>query len=150
VINELFERRGGSLETPMSNLAERPAQGPDPIDVHVGRQLRYLRISRRMSQERLGSMVDLTFQQIQKYEKGTNRVSASVLYRLARALDIPVSTFFEGLAGAPDAAAAGGAPLVESLLATAAELQQLEDDEVRSAVANLVRVLARSKPQHAG
>jgi transcriptional regulator with XRE-family HTH domain len=149
VINELFERRGGSLETPMSNLAERPAQGPDPIDVHVGRQLRYLRISRRMSQERLGSMVDLTFQQIQKYEKGTNRVSASVLYRLARALDIPVSTFFEGLAGAPDAAA-GDAPLVESLLATAAELQQLEDDEVRSAVANLVRVLARSKPERAG
>jgi transcriptional regulator with XRE-family HTH domain len=134
----------------MSNLIERPAYGPDPVDVHVGKQLRYLRISRRMSQERIGAMVDLTFQQIQKYEKGTNRVSASVLYRLARALEVPVSTFFEGLAEDPALVSEDGAPLIESLLATASELKQLEDEDVRTAVANLIRALTRSRPRRTG
>ncbi|HZS84925.1 MAG TPA: helix-turn-helix domain-containing protein [Stellaceae bacterium] len=134
----------------MSNAIEQSVHGPDPVDIHVGKQLRYLRISRRMSQERLGAMVDLTFQQIQKYEKGTNRVSASVLYRLAQALGVPVSTFFEGLAETSGQAADDGVPLVESLLATAAELQQFEDEEVRSALMHLIRVLARSMPRRTG
>ena len=122
----------------MRNVSEQAGHGPDPVDIHVGKQLRYLRISRRMSQERIGAMVDLTFQQIQKYEKGTNRISASVLYHLARALEDPV------------AASEDGAPLIEGLLATASELKQLQDEEVRTALANLIRALARSRPRRTG
>jgi transcriptional regulator with XRE-family HTH domain len=134
----------------MSKLAVRYVEGPDPVDVHVGRQLRYLRVSRRMSQERLAAAVDLTFQQIQKYEKGTNRVSASVLYRLANALGVPVSTFFEGIERNGTIASDDGTPVVEGLLATAAELQRLGDSELRSALANLVRVLSRMAPRRFG
>src|SRR5215468_11019802 len=143
-----MENHHYSIEVPLkrsaANAIEKGSSGPDPVDVHVGKQLRYLRISRRMSQERLGSMVDLTFQQIQKYEKGTNRISASVLFRLAKALEIPVRTFFEGLTESPSLHVIGDEPIVESLIATAAELQQLDDEEVRVALANLIRVLARA------
>lgn len=67
------------------------------IDRHVGEQLRYLRNLRGMSQEQLASRVDLTFQQLQKYERGANRISASVLYEFSNILEVPVAAFFEGL-----------------------------------------------------
>ncbi|RMF39991.1 MAG: XRE family transcriptional regulator [Alphaproteobacteria bacterium] len=70
---------------------------PNPVDVHVGRRLRLRRMMIGMSQEKLGNALGLTFQQIQKYEKGSNRVGASRLYDLARALGVSVSYFFEDL-----------------------------------------------------
>ena len=70
---------------------------PNPVDVHVGNRLRSRRKSLRMSQEKLADSVKLTFQQIQKYEKGTNRIGASRLYEIARVLAVPVAYFFEGL-----------------------------------------------------
>jgi transcriptional regulator with XRE-family HTH domain len=75
----------------------RRAEGPDPVDVHVGARLRLRRNLIGMSQEQLGKASGLTFQQIQKYERGTNRMGASRLYQLARFLDVPVSYFFEEL-----------------------------------------------------
>ena len=66
----------------------------DPIDAHVGTTLRTLRKERGMSQTALGAAGGITFQQIQKYEKGKNRVSASMLYKLAKALDAPIADFF--------------------------------------------------------
>ncbi|HEV2549421.1 MAG TPA: helix-turn-helix transcriptional regulator [Stellaceae bacterium] len=69
--------------------------GPDPIDRHVGRRLRARRILLGLSQTSLGKTVGLTFQQIQKYERGTNRVSASALFKLSHTLDVPVAFFFE-------------------------------------------------------
>ena len=75
--------------------------GPDPVDVHVGARLRALRNSQRLSQEKLANTVGVTFQQIQKYESGVNRISASMLYGIARRLAVPVAAFFEGL---PDTA----------------------------------------------
>jgi transcriptional regulator with XRE-family HTH domain len=69
--------------------------GPDPIDKHVGDRLRARRILLGLSQTSLGKAVGLTFQQIQKYERGKNRVSASALFRLSRALDVPVTFFFD-------------------------------------------------------
>lgn len=144
MINELFERRGGSLETPMSNLAERPAQGPDPIDVHVGRQLRYLRISRRMSQERLGSMVDLTFQQIQKYENGANRISFSRLVQIARALQCRVVDLMDVLDG-PDRETTGDLDLLTRMRTPGAvELLAAFEEmapEARSALVTLLRAV---------
>jgi transcriptional regulator with XRE-family HTH domain len=119
--------------------------GADPINAHIGRRLRYLRISRRMSQERLGAAVNLTFQQIQKYEKGASRVSGSMLYRFAGIFGVPVNAFFEGIDGGQTSLSTDGAPVVNSLLATAAELQSLENTELHTAIANLVRAVARLK-----
>ena len=71
--------------------------GPHPVDVYVGGRMKQLRILRGMTQERLAARLDLTFQQIQKYEKGANRMAASRLYDVARILGVPVSYFFEDL-----------------------------------------------------
>jgi len=68
---------------------------PNPIDVHVGARMRLQRTLAGMSQERLAEAIGLTFQQIQKYECGANRISASRLFDLSRALDVPIAYFFE-------------------------------------------------------
>lgn len=73
---------------------------PDPIDVHVGRRMRQRRILVGMSQEKLGESVGLTFQQIQKYERGTNRMGSSRLFRFAQVLGVPVAYFYEDMAAA--------------------------------------------------
>ena len=74
-------------------MADRAdTNGPDPIDVAVGLRLRTLRKSRGMSQEQLGRALGITFQQIQKYERGTNRISASMLVKSARALQVAPNT----------------------------------------------------------
>src|SRR5512144_2118710 len=74
-------------------------EGPDPIDRHVGTRIRGRRVGLRISQTKLGHSIGVTFQQIQKYESGTNRVGASNLFRIAKALGVDVSFFFEGLTG---------------------------------------------------
>lgn len=71
--------------------------GPDPIDVHVGKRLRLRRTLLGMSQEQLAAAVGVTFQQIQKYERGSNRVSASRLYDIARVLGVGIAFFFEDI-----------------------------------------------------
>ena len=75
-----------------------PARAPNPIDIHVGLQVRLRRKALKISQEKLADSLGLTFQQVQKYERGANRISASKLYEIAAALRTPVSYFFEGLA----------------------------------------------------
>jgi len=74
---------------------------PNPIDVHVGSRVRLRRTLLGISQEKLGDSLGITFQQIQKYEKGTNRISASRLQHIARVLSVPISSFFEDAPGAP-------------------------------------------------
>ena len=76
--------------------AEREAR-PSPIDVHVGTRIRLRRTLLGMSQERLGEALGLTFQQVQKYERGVNRVGASRLFDLSRVLDVPISFFFDDM-----------------------------------------------------
>lgn len=76
------------------------AENPDPVDVHVGSRVRLRRTLLGMSQEKLGAALGLTFQQIQKYERGTNRIGSSRLYQLSRVLDVPVSFFFDDMPGA--------------------------------------------------
>lgn len=70
---------------------------PHPVDIHVGSRVRLRRTLLGMSQEKLGEAVNLTFQQIQKYERGTNRIGASRLYQLARVLDVREQYFFEDM-----------------------------------------------------
>lgn len=79
-----------------------------PIDLHVGQKLRQRRCLLGMTQQRLAESVGIKFQQIQKYESGANRVSASRLWALAEALDVPVAYFFEGLARDDSAGELGG------------------------------------------
>lgn len=70
---------------------------PSPIDVHVGTRIRLRRTLMGMSQERLGEALGLTFQQVQKYERGVNRVGASRLFDVSRVLDVPISFFFDDM-----------------------------------------------------
>jgi transcriptional regulator with XRE-family HTH domain len=78
---------------------------PSPIDIHVGARVRLRRTLLGMSQERLGNAIGLTFQQIQKYERGANRIGASRLFDMARVLDVPIGYFFEEMASDPTAEA---------------------------------------------
>ena len=78
------------------------ADGPDPVDVHVGNRLRQRRTLLGMSQEKLAAAFGVSFQQIQKYERGANRISASRLHLLTMILDVPVTYFFEGLPASSD------------------------------------------------
>ena len=71
-------------------------KAPNPIDKHVGSRVRMRRMMLSMSQEKLGGALGLTFQQVQKYEKGTNRIGASRLQQISQILQVPVAFFFEG------------------------------------------------------
>ena len=82
-----------------------PLKAPNPIDQHVGRRVRMRRLMLAMSQEKLGFALGLTFQQVQKYEKGMNRIGASRLQQISHILQVPVAFFFEG---APNALAPQG------------------------------------------
>ena len=73
-----------------------------PVDIHVGQRVRQRRWMVGMTQQQLGNQVGIKFQQIQKYETGTNRISASRLWDIAMALEVPVQFFFEGIEGAAD------------------------------------------------
>ena len=81
----------------------RPKTGkPNPIDVHVGSRVRLRRTLLGMSQEKLGEAIGLTFQQVQKYERGANRIGASRLFDLSQVLDVPVSFFFDDMPASAD------------------------------------------------
>lgn len=79
--------------------------GPNPVDIYVGGRLRSRRSLVGMSQEKLADSVGITFQQIQKYERGTNRVSASRLWQFSKILEIPISYFFENYSDKPSSSA---------------------------------------------
>lgn len=86
----------------MDTISQGPA-GPNPVDLHVGARVRMRRKFLGMSQEALAEMIDLTFQQVQKYERGSNRISASKLYEISKALKAPIAYFFEGYGEAESA-----------------------------------------------
>jgi transcriptional regulator with XRE-family HTH domain len=126
-------------------------KAPNPIDRHVGNRVRMRRMMIGMSQEKLGAALDLTFQQVQKYEKGTNRIGASRLHRIASVLGVPIEFFYEG-APHGSAAATGfaespsstymsdflssneGVQLVKAFLA-------IKDPKIRRKVVELIAVL---------
>ena len=90
-------------------MAKRKTKlGPDPIDKHVGARVRGRRMGMRLSQTKLGQTVDVTFQQIQKYENGSNRIGASNLYKISKTLGVDVGFFYEGVENAFTGSADGG------------------------------------------
>jgi transcriptional regulator with XRE-family HTH domain len=156
----------GMVESTVSILGDREelyeTQGrkPNPIDVHVGSRVRYRRMIIGMSQEKLGEKMNLTFQQIQKYEKGTNRIGASRLFQLSKILEVPVGYFFEdAFANSGTAHATQGLhePEQEGYLLDFLNSREgldlnkafakIQDPKVRRRVIDLVRALSEEKPE---
>lgn len=118
------------------------ASQPNPTDVFVGSRIRMRRKMLGISQETLGQKIGLTFQQIQKYEKGTNRVGASRLADIAGALDVPVSFFFQEKDGDGSAAAEVTAFLTADALELLRAFNAIADLRIRRKVMELVRLMA--------
>lgn len=99
-------------------MARGGEDGPHPVDRHVGRRVCEKRISLGYNQSDLGRALGLTFQQVQKYEKGANRISASKLWQIARFFKVDISYFFQGLAEQPGVAEDQAAPFEHDFPAT--------------------------------
>ena len=128
-------------------------KAPNPVDKYVGSRVRMRRIMLGMSQEKLGEALGLTFQQVQKYEKGTNRVGASRLQQISEILQVPVSFLFDGgpsgSATSADGFSEGSSPaFVSDFLATAEGLAltraftRINDTKLRRSIVDLVEQIA--------
>ena len=131
-----------------------PKKQANPVDAHVGHRVRLRRVLVGMSQERLGELLGLTFQQVQKYEKGVNRIGAGRLYEIAGILGVPISFFYDGMEEAefPEAAPLGGpheSPPAMEFLSSADGIQlglafaRIKDPNVRRKILDLVRSLGK-------
>ena len=126
---------------------------PNPIDQHVGSRVRMRRVLLGMSQEKLGDSLGLTFQQVQKYEKGTNRIGASRLQEISKTLNVPPSFFFDGSPNSASISESGfeeksTSSYVVDFLATAEGLVlnkafvRIKDPKVRKKIVDLVVAMA--------
>jgi transcriptional regulator with XRE-family HTH domain len=135
------------------------SRSPNPIDVHVGRRVRQRRKALGVTQERLAADLGLTFQQVQKYERGANRISASKLYEIAASLSAPVAYFFDGLADPATAKETDGfaqpasEQFVNAFLMSAEGLElaelftQIKRARLRRRVVDLVRAMAEDEAE---
>ena len=132
-------------------------KAPNPVDKYVGSRVRMRRIMLGMSQEKLGEALGLTFQQVQKYEKGTNRVGASRLQQISEILQVPVSFLFDGgpsgVVNAESFREGGSLAYVSDFLATAEGLAltraftRITDAKMRRSIVELVeQIAAREGP----
>lgn len=126
---------------------------PNPTDIYVGSRIRMRRKMLGLSQEKLGEKLGITFQQIQKYEKGTNRVGASRLQAMSDALEVPVSFFFpESSPSGPAGVQEESATFMMDFMSTSEGLDltrafiRIQNPKVRRKVVELVRALAEDKP----
>ena len=122
-------------------------KSPNQIDKHIGSRVRARRIMLGMSQEKLADALGRTFQQVQKYEKGVNRIGASRLLHIAGILDVSIDFFFEGLPGLCAGGFSGDSLMAEFLTRSESDrlvrgFLRLKDDEARRKVAGLVDWLA--------
>jgi transcriptional regulator with XRE-family HTH domain len=142
---------------PSEETATMSTKAPNPVDKYVGSRVRMRRIMLGMSQEKLGEALGLTFQQVQKYEKGTNRVGASRIQQIAEILQVPVSFLFEGGPGGGIAKVdgMGEAPspaYVSDFLATSEGLAltraftRIADAKLRRSIVDMVEQIAAREP----
>ena len=128
-------------------------KAPNPVDKHVGSRVRMRRIMLGMSQEKLGELLGLTFQQVQKYEKGVNRIGAGRLFQVAHILGVPIDYFYEGVNGTSEGApgfsepGASSPPVMEFLssgegLQLSLAFMKIKDPKVRKRVLDLVKSLS--------
>jgi transcriptional regulator with XRE-family HTH domain len=140
------------------NSTKDPERIPNPIDIHVGLQVRLRRKELKISQEKLAETLGLTFQQVQKYERGANRISASKLYEIARSLRVSISWFFEGLSDPQagrhkDAGGMQAPPYAHNFLMTpegidlANAFPRIEDRQVRRKLVDLIRALVEDEAE---
>jgi len=136
-----------------------PKKQANPIDGQVGNRLRLRRMMIGMSQERLGELLGLTFQQVQKYEKGVNRIGAGRLFEIARILGVPIQYFYESvteqLAATPGFAERDSQPVLEFVssgdgLQLSLAYMRIKDPKVRKRVLDLVKSLAEDSTESAG
>ncbi|WP_395073174.1 helix-turn-helix domain-containing protein [Hyphococcus sp.] len=136
-------------------MAEK-RDGPHPIDVHVGSRIKLRRMILGLSQESLGKALGLTFQQIQKYEKGVNRIGASRIFEMSQLLEVPVQFFYDdlgdsGWGGASGFAESGERDDVLDLVNSAEGVQlcryfaAIKDSEVKKRVLDLVKSIAENE-----
>ncbi|MDB5641832.1 MAG: transcriptional regulator, family [Hyphomicrobiales bacterium] len=152
---KLAGERGRRRELRLRRMAL--AKEPNPIDQHVGSRVRLRRVMLGLSQEKLGNALGVTFQQVQKYEKGANRIGASRLQAISKLLDAPPSYFFDGapaaLVGASPGFEEGARPFVPDMVTTAEGLQlnrsfaKIRDPKVRRRIVDLVFQVAESEAQ---
>jgi len=124
---------------------------PNPIDVHVGSRVRLRRMMQDMSQEKLGKQLGITFQQVQKYEKGTNRIGASRLYHIANILSVPVGFFYDDAPGSAELESGFGESRSETYvtdfisspegLALNRAFVRVKDPKIRRRIVDLVKSL---------
>ena len=132
-----------------------PKKQANPIDIQVGNRVRIRRMLIGMSQERLGDLLGLTFQQVQKYEKGVNRIGAGRLFEMSRILNVPVDFFYEGVnahTGQAGGAEGESAPVMEFVssgegLQLSLAFMKIKDAKVRKRVLDLVKSLAEEEAQ---
>ena len=118
--------------------------GPHPVDVHVGGRVRLRRTLLGMSQEDLGKALDLTFQQVQKNEKGFNRIGSSRLYQLSLILDVPVAYFFEEIKDGASPSSPDDAMLKRETLELVRAYYRIRDPKVREALRHMTEAMAKS------
>jgi transcriptional regulator with XRE-family HTH domain len=134
-----------------------PTKAPNPVDKYVGSRVRMRRIMLGMSQEKLGEALGLTFQQVQKYEKGTNRVGASRIQQISEILQVPVSFLFEGgpsgAVGGDNFAEGASPAYISDFLATSEGLAltraftRISDAKLRRSIVDMVeQIAAREGP----
>ena len=117
--------------------------GPHPVDVHVGSRLRVRRTLLGMSQEKLGDALGITFQQLQKNERGANRIGSSRLFELSRILDVPISYFFEEMDMDNPATDTPSDPMTKrETLELMRAYYRIKDPAIRKSIVNLTRAMA--------
>jgi transcriptional regulator with XRE-family HTH domain len=130
-----------------------PKKQANPIDAQVGNRVRIRRMLIGMSQEKLGDHLGLTFQQVQKYEKGVNRVGAGRLYEISRILGVPINFFYEGVASAQEPGEQRNTPPVMEFVSSGEGLQlsvafmKIKDPKVRKRMLDLVKSLAEEETE---
>lgn len=122
----------------------------NPIDAQVGNRVRIRRMLIGMSQERLGDLLGLTFQQVQKYEKGVNRIGAGRLFEIARILGVPIDFFYDGVGTSGESAPESAPPVMEFVssgegLQLSLAFMKIKDPKVRKRVLDLVKSLAEDE-----
>jgi transcriptional regulator with XRE-family HTH domain len=132
---------------PKSQAAVLKKKKPNPIDRHVGSRVRMRRLMLDMTQTELGNKLELTFQQVQKYEKGTNRIGASRLQHIAEVLQVPVAFFFEGAVGAMKSAEPKSLYVSEFLassegIALVRAYMSIKDTKIRRCIVQLVEQIS--------
>jgi transcriptional regulator with XRE-family HTH domain len=150
-------------QVPEEEADEKGSRRPNPVDIHVGGRVRFRRMLLGMSQEKLGERLGLTFQQVQKYEKGVNRIGASRLFDLSQVLQVPIQFFYEEAPGTLEQtsndvsrgfADRNGESYIVEFLNTRDGLElnkafvRVSDIKVRRAIVDLVRSLAGEEKDH--